>query len=146
MTDETTTEVPEEPQTDTEVSIDADENPDGPDLESDPAEPEVFPRQVVEDLRKENGKYRQRAQQADTLATRLHAELVRATGRLADPSDLAFDEDHLGDPDKMAAAIDELLEAKPHLASRRPVGDIGQGHRGAASQPFSLLQTLKDLT
>lgn len=148
MTDETTTttEVPEEPQIDTEVDVtsqvaDADNVGDQPD-----PDPEMFPRHVVEDLRKENGKYRQRAQQADTLATRLHAELVRATGRLADPTDLAFDEEHLGDPDKMAAAIDELLEAKPHLASRRPVGDIGQGHRGAASQPFSLLQTLKDLT
>lgn len=107
---------------------------------------ETFPRQVVEDLRKENGKYRQRAQQSDALAQRLHTELVRATGRLADPTDLPFDESHLEDSDSLSLAIDELLESKPHLATRRPTGDIGQGQRGPASANFSLLQTLKDLT
>ena len=73
--------------------------------------PETFPREVVEKLRQENGRYRQRAQQADTLARRLHLELVRATGRLADPSDLEFDEEHLDDPDALVAAVDELLAA-----------------------------------
>ena len=29
---------------------------------------------------------------------------MRATGKLADPTDLPFDEDHLDDPDKLAAA------------------------------------------
>jgi hypothetical protein len=101
---------------------------------------------VVEELRRENGKYRQRAQQADTLAHRLHTELVRATGRLADPTDLPYDEDHIADADKMVSAIDELLADKPHLATRRPAGDIGQGNRGPASQGFSLLDTLKGLT
>lgn len=90
-------------------------------------EPDTFPRSYVEDLRQENGKYRQRAQKADTYAQRLHTELVRATGRLADPTDMPFDEDQLADPDQMEAAIDDLLARKPHLASRRPVGDIGQG-------------------
>jgi hypothetical protein len=109
-------------------------------------EPDTFPREVVEKLRQENGKYRQRAQQADTLAHRLHLELVRATGRLADPTDLDYDDEHLDDPDKLTEAIDDLLARKPHLATRRPVGDIGQGQRGAASQPFSLLQMLKERT
>ncbi len=132
------TEVPEEPQL-------AEPEGEGSGLESDPTEePETFPREVVADLRKENAKYRQRAQQSDVLAQRLHAELVRATGRLADPSDLPFSDDHLADPDSMTAAIDELLEAKPHLASRKPVGDIGQGQRGGTAQPFNLLQALKD--
>ena len=108
--------------------------------------PEVFPREVVEKLRQENGKYRQRAKHADALAQRLHTELVRATGKLADPSDLPFDETHLDDPEALADAIDDLLDQKPHLASRRPVGDIGQGHRGAAAEPFSLLGLLKQRT
>lgn len=108
--------------------------------------PDTFPREVVEKLRQENGKYRQRAREADSLATRLHTELVRATGRLADPSDLAFDAEHLEDPDKLAAAVGELLDAKPHLASRTPKGDIGQGQRGSAGEPFSLLQMLKQRT
>lgn len=91
---------------------------------------ETFPREYVEKLRQENGKYRQRASEADSLANRLHTELVRATGRLADPTDLPFDPDHVADAGKMSAAIDALLEAKPHLAARRITGDIGQGAQG----------------
>ena len=110
------------------------------------AEPDVFPREVVEKLRQENGKYRQRAQHADTLAERLHTELVRATGKLADPTDLPFDPGHLDDPDALAAAVDQLLTRRPHLAARRPAGDIGQGNRGSAPAPFSLLGLLKERT
>lgn len=91
------------------------------------AEPDTFDRAYVEKLRQENGKYRQRAQRADDLAKRLHTELVRATGKLADPTDLAFNEDHLGDTESLTSAIDELLTAKPHLAARRITGDVGQG-------------------
>ena len=91
-------------------------------------EPETFPRSYVEELRQENGKYRQRAQKGDAYAQRLHAELVRATGKLADPTDLPFDEAHLDDANALTAAVDELLTRKPHLASRRPTGEIGQGH------------------
>ncbi|BCI92747.1 hypothetical protein NIIDMKKI_79530 [Mycobacterium kansasii] len=78
-------------------------------------------------MRQENGRYRQRAQQGDQYAQRLHTELVRATGQLADPTDLPFNADHLDDADKLAAAITDLLARKPHLANRRPMGDIGQG-------------------
>lgn len=92
---------------------------------------ETFPRPYVERLRAENAEQRTRARQADELARRLHTELVRASGRLADPTDLDFDEAHLEDVDVMEEAIDELLTRKPHLASRRPVGDVGQGaHAG----------------
>lgn len=90
-------------------------------------EADSFPREYVEKLRRENQTYRDRAKSADVLAQRLHIELVRATGRLADPSDLPFDVEHLDDPDKLTEAIEELLTAKPHLANRRPSGDIGQG-------------------
>lgn len=121
-----------------------DATPEGSDLKSE--QDEMFPRQVVEDLRKENGRYRQRAQQADGYAQRLHQQMVTATGRLADPTDLTFDEEHLDDADKLTAAIDELLERKPHLASRKPSGDIGQGQRGGSSEPFSLLGLLKERT
>lgn len=121
-------------------------NVEGEQTVDTPDESETFPREYVEKLRTENGKYRQRAGEADTLAKRLHTELVRATGRLADPTDLAFDEDHLADADTMVAAIDALLEARPHLASRRPAGDIGQCNRGPSSSGFSLLETLKGLT
>jgi hypothetical protein len=91
------------------------------------AEAETFPRSYVEELRQENGKYRQRAQKADTYAQRLHVELVPATGKLADPTDLPFDESHIDDPSALDAAITDLISRKPHLASRRPAGEIGQG-------------------
>ncbi|TMS50971.1 hypothetical protein [Mycobacterium sp. DBP42] len=129
-----TTEVPEETQSEGGVSnatpeegvAQIDAPGEGSESESE-QDPETFSRDYVEKLRQENGKYRQRAQQADALATRLHTELVRATGRLADPTDLPFDADHLADPDKLAGAIEDLLTAKPHLAARRPIGEIGQG-------------------
>lgn len=94
-------------------------------------EPDTFPRDYVEKLRDENAKYRQRAQRSDDLAKRLHTALVGATGRLQDPSDLPFEESHLDDPEVLAAAIEGLLRQKPHLASRRPVGDVGQGASAA---------------
>ncbi len=108
--------------------------PDTPEVpEEDADEPDTFPRTVVEELRRENARYRTRAGQADDMATRLHLELVRATGRLADPSDLAYVENHLEDVSILDAAIDQLLAAKPHLASRRPSGDIGQGATAEAA-------------
>lgn len=112
----------------------SDATPEGVDLADTPgvsgtdtSDSETFSRDYVEKLRQENGKYRQRAGEADSLSKRLHTELVRATGRLADPTDLPFDADHLADADKMAADIEDLLTRKPHLATRRPVGEIGQG-------------------
>jgi len=121
-----------------------DATPEVSDPKSDP-EPETFPRSYVEDLRRENGKYRQRAGEADALATRLHTELVRATGKLADPTDLPFNADHLADAGTMSAAIDALLEAKPHLAARRITGDIGQGAQGNTGT-VSLIDILRGTT
>lgn len=89
--------------------------------------PDTFPRAYVEQLRQENGKYRLRAERSDDLAKRLHAAQVAATGRLADPTDLPYDETLLDDPASLTAAIDALLATKPHLASRRPTGNVGQG-------------------
>lgn len=120
---------------------------DGSDLKSDPtssldeqseadqiADSDTFPRSYVEQLRQENGKYRQDARdagaRADDLAKRLHTALVAATGKLADPTDLPYDEAHLdGDALSLTEAIDELLTRKPHLAARRVAGDVGQGSR-----------------
>jgi hypothetical protein len=54
---------------------------------------------------------------------------------------MPFDETHVDDPDALAAAIDDLLTRKPHLASRRPIGDIGQGpaSEGAANVDLAAL-------
>ncbi|GCA97172.1 hypothetical protein [Mycolicibacterium sp. NCC-Tsukiji] len=123
-----------------------DATPEGSGLESEPTEDaETFPRNYVEKLRQENGRYRQRASEADSLANRLHTELVRATGKLADPTDLPFNADHLADAGTMSAAIDALLEAKPHLAARRITGDIGQGAQGNTGT-VSLIDILRGTT
>lgn len=91
------------------------------------ADPDTFPREVVEKLREEAAGYRVKAKDRDNLARRLHVALVAATGRLADPTDLAFDEAHLEDAAALSAALEDLIVRKPHLASRKPSGDIGQG-------------------
>lgn len=88
---------------------------------------ETFPRSYVEKLRKEAAGHRDRAKRADDLAARLHTALVEGTGRLADARDLPFDESHLDDPVALSEAIDAVLADKPHLATRKPMGNIGQG-------------------
>lgn len=119
----------------------ADETDSAPDGDS-------FPRAYVEKLRKENASYRERAKDAEeqrgVLAARLHVALVEATGLLADPHDLPYDPDHLDDPEALHAAIAELIAAKPHLKSRKPSGDVGQGIKGQPAQP-SLLSMLKSV-
>lgn len=100
-----------------------------------PEDQDMFPRDVVEKLRRENAAARTKAKDRDTLAQRLHRVLVEQTGRLADPTDLPFDEAHLADPEALTAAIDELLTRKPHLAARTFHGNIGQG---ATTGPASI--------
>ena len=115
----------------------------GADVPPEPADDaETFPRDYVLKLRDENAKYRQRAADRDEIAAKLHTALVRATGRLQDADDLPFDPSHLDDPDALTAALDALLTAKPHLATRKPMGSIGQGVSGA-SDTFSLAGALR---
>jgi hypothetical protein len=52
---------------------------------------------------------------------------VRVAGKLADPTDLPFDESHLDEPGVLRAAVDDLIARKRHLARKRPSGEIGQG-------------------
>lgn len=115
--------------TDTDLDIaDTEIEETAPEVTEDTeGEPETFPREYVEQLRSEAADARVRAKTADDLAQRLHVALVAATGRLADPADLPYDEAHLDDADALNMAVDALLETKPHLAARKPRGNIGQG-------------------
>ena len=123
---------PDTPATAGEIS--PTDNPQ-PDVEG--SDPETFPRAYVQQLRDEAAKYRQRAGRADEAARRLLEATVRSAVRdhLADPSDLLtfvdetelVDGDGWPDPDKITAAAESLAASKPHLAPRRPRGDIGQG-------------------
>lgn len=69
------------------------------------------------------------------------------TGKLADPTDLPLtddllDDDGLVDEIKVRAAVDDLVQRKPHLASRRPSGDVGQGAR-PETKPVGLAEMLR---
>ena len=113
-------ELPEGQEVPVEAPVEA---PEGEPVEDQ----ETFPRSYVEKLRKEAAGHRERAKRADDFAQRLHTALVEATGRLADARDLPYEESHLEDPEALSEAIAGLLADKPHLASRRPMGNIGQG-------------------
>ena len=128
--DETPAGVPQEPASTVEASVEGVGTPEA--AESPTEDPETFPRDYVVNLRKESAGYRERAKRADDLAQRLHTALVDASGRLADSRDLPFDEAHLDDPEALQEAIQTMLTERPHLASRKPMGDIGQG---ATSEP-----------
>ncbi len=114
-----------------DVSTSVDTSPTGD------TEPDTFPREYVQRLRDESARYRQRAGRADELHRRLVETTIRsvAADHLADPVDLLMfsdeadllDEDGFPDADKIVAAAKALVTRRPHLARRRPHGDIGQG-------------------
>lgn len=110
---------------------------------SEASDPDMFPREYVQNLRREAAGHRDRAKKADEYATQLHTLMVEKLGKLADPSDLPFDEAHLTDPAALEAAVEALLEKKPHLASRKVYGDIGQGTRGDGTESVSLAGILR---
>ena len=102
-------------------------------------------RSEVGKLRREAANYRTRLreseQRADELARELVAARIRESGRLADPTDLDPDPALLEDG-ALDAAIDDLLERKPHLKARS-FGDVGQ-HDRAASDGVSLGSLLRN--
>lgn len=112
-----TPETPETPSTET---------PETPEV---PEDGDTFPREYVERLRRENAEARTKAKRTDELAERVFHLEVASLGRLQDPSDLPYDADLLDNPDGIKAAVEALITAKPHLASRRPTGSVDQGVR-----------------
>jgi hypothetical protein len=106
----------------------------------------TFPREYVEQLRKENADRRKRAEELEGRNAKLVAGLLRAEvvadGRLADPADLLdtadatalLDDDGAPDPEKVKAAVTDLLGRKPHYA-RRISGDVSQGARPGPADP-----------
>ncbi len=127
----TTTETETTETTQTETTAPAGDTSAGTGTEQ---EPETFDRAYVEQLREESAGYRVKAKPVDELRTRLVTAYAAATGRLADATDLPYgaellDDDGLVDEPKVRAAVDALLVRKPHLASRRPTGQVEQGVR-----------------
>ena len=134
-----------EPQEDAQEPQDAQETPqDAQETPQDaPEDAETFPRAYVEKLRQEAADARVRAKKADELARELFTARVAATGRLADPNDLPFDDALLADMPALEAAIDELLADHPHYAARRPRGDVGQGATGSDAGTVNLAGLLR---
>ncbi len=107
---------------------------------------ETFPRQYVEQLRRENADRRKRAEELEGRNAKLVRGLlmaeIRHDGRLADPADLLdgadatalLDDDGTPDPEKIKAAVSGLLARKPHYA-KRISGDVGQGARPGPPDP-----------
>ena len=108
----------------------ADPEPEGADPEPED-EGETFTRDYVHEIRREAARYRTRAAEAETEAETLRDALwtarVAATGRLMDPADLPRPEGADLEPETVAAAVDALLEQRPHYGRRRITGRIGQG-------------------
>lgn len=108
---------------------------------------DTFPRDYVEQLRRKSSGYRLRAQKAEETAEQLGRELYRlrveSLGILADPDDLPYDADLLGDTERLREAAEQLAQSKPHLRARRAGGNIGQHEHGAAGDGFSLLGALR---
>lgn len=95
-------------------------------------------------VRREAAGYRTKLRDAekrvDELSRRLVASRVKESGRLADPDDMPYDESLLDD-ENLAAAIDDLVERKPHLKARS-FGNVGQHDqkRGESVSLGSLLR------
>lgn len=113
----------------------ATEEPAEDDVSRETSEPEEpAEKSEVGKLRREAANYRTRLreseQRADELARELVAARIRESGRLADPTDLDPDPALLEDG-ALDAAIDDLIERKPHLKARA-FGDVGQHERSTA--------------
>lgn len=107
----------------------------------------TFDPDYIAQLRQEAAEGRVKAKRADALARQAMKAIAASDGRLIDPDDLAFDQqflddDGLVDADRVRAAIESLLERKPHLAARRPSASITQGAQPMSGQ-VSLLDFLR---
>lgn len=134
----------EAPESPSDAPEDPVEGQDAPEASEEPEGNDTFDRKYVERLRAEAAKYRERAKGTDQLRQELWEARVQAHGGLEDPTDLPWSEGADTSPEAVEEAINALLERKPHLASRRPVGDAGQGAgRGVAAPQSDLLSIIR---
>lgn len=134
------------------MSEQATEQPMPPDASSATAEatsePETYSADYVRELRAESAERRVKAKRVDEANARLARAYAQQDGRLVAPTELGYgehllDEDGLVDATKVTAAIDELLRAKPYLATQRPQQPIAQGVRQNVPEQPSLFALLR---
>jgi hypothetical protein len=119
------------------------------------ADDAAFSREYVEKLRAEAAERRVRAKRAEDLQARLLDAVIRegTAGILEDADDLRrhvdeatlVDDDGYPDVVKVRAAAETIAATKPHLARRRPTGDIDQGARPESSGDVNLAEMLREL-
>lgn len=142
---ETVEELPaDEEQPAEDVSRETDEEQPADSEETDEEQPAGDDTSEIGKVRREAAGYRTKLRDAekrvDELSRRLVASRVKESGRLADPDDMPYDESLLDD-ENLAAAIDDLVERKPHLKARS-FGNVGQHDqkRGESVSLGSLLR------
>lgn len=110
-------------------------------------EPEPGEDSQIKKLRNEAANYRVKARETSerltARETALFDALVKLDGRLADSRDVEFNAEYLEEPDRLSAAISDILEAKPGLAARRYGGNIGAGVQ--AEKDVSLVEIMKSM-
>lgn len=122
-----------------------------PAVEAEATEAErVFDAEYVGKLRQEAAEARMKAKRTDALSSELLKAWTALDGRLIDPEDLTLDKSMLNedgslDRAKVTAALDALIERKPHLAARRPVNPLPQGAT-PESEPVNLAALLRART
>ncbi|CAN5888195.1 hypothetical protein BH10ACT9_BH10ACT9_35530 [soil metagenome] len=126
-----------------------------PEMESGPAERDTeaeteldeLTREKLTKLRNEARNLRDRAKnaeaRADTLARELFTARVTATGKVENPTEIAYNADLLDDTDAFNAAIDAAIGERPYIGKRRATGDVGQGHRGQSAGGPTFADLLK---
>ena len=128
-------------------------------LEALPDEQGRFDEQYVRQLRSESAQRRIRVRELEVEVAELRADrdqrvLVDAIGdRMADPEDLARFVDVEGlrgddgrlDPERIVAAVDELLAARPHPRKHRSYGDAEQGARIGPPPVRGMGETLSEM-
>lgn len=113
------------------------------------SEPETYSAEYVKELRAEAAERRVKAKRVDSANERLVNAYAAQDGRLVNPAELTYseallDDDGLVDPDKVSAAIGELVAAKPYLANQRPPQPIAQGVREDVPDQPGLFSLLRD--
>ncbi|MCW2783471.1 MAG: hypothetical protein JWR35_3922 [Marmoricola sp.] len=115
-------------------------------VEGEENQPDVFPREYVEQLRQEAAEHRKRAEKVDSIRDALRAAVLeKGSGDvLHDPlpwDDAYDDENGLPSADLVRAAAEMLALEKPHLARVR--GDAQQGFRGETNEAVDLAGMLR---
>jgi len=112
-------------------------------------EAETYSAEYVRELRAEAAERRVKAKRVDTANERLVTAYAAQDGRLVNADELTYseallDDDGVVDPTKVAAAISELVTAKPYLASQRPVQTVAQGVRQDVPETPGLFSLLRE--